>query len=93
MALVQPMKSCMFVNVTELENPSKVANRGNGAYFYQEYTKGQVCSGDDPDVKDKGWHAAIRYCSILLWPKVCNCQRQRGLDLSLYHGCHPPRPV
>lgn len=42
------------VNVTELDNPGKVANRGNGAYFYQEYTNGQICSGDDPDVKDKG---------------------------------------
>eukprot|EP00546_Thalassionema_frauenfeldii_P015687 CAMPEP_0178910906 /NCGR_PEP_ID=MMETSP0786-20121207/9367_1 /TAXON_ID=186022 /ORGANISM="Thalassionema frauenfeldii, Strain CCMP 1798" /LENGTH=260 /DNA_ID=CAMNT_0020583229 /DNA_START=914 /DNA_END=1693 /DNA_ORIENTATION=+ len=27
---------------------------GNGAYFYQEYTNGQICDGNDPDVKSKG---------------------------------------
>lgn len=42
------------VNVTEFDSPSKVTNRGNGAYFHHEYTNGEVCSGNDPDVKDKG---------------------------------------
>ena len=48
------------VNVTEFDKAASVImqakriNRGNGAYFYQEYTDGQVCDGNDPDVKNKG---------------------------------------
>jgi hypothetical protein len=51
------------VNVTELEKAMasavKVAavknqQRGSGAYFYQEYTDGQECDGNDPDVGTKG---------------------------------------
>jgi hypothetical protein len=48
------------VNVTELDKPTLArtqansVNRANGAYFYQEYTGGQICDGNDPDVKDKG---------------------------------------
>jgi len=49
------------VNVTEslFDSPgtrkkSQTSQRGNGAYFYQEYTEGEICDGNDPDVKDKG---------------------------------------
>mmetsp|Transcript_2767 Transcript_2767/g.4123 ORF Transcript_2767/g.4123 Transcript_2767/m.4123 type:complete len:409 (+) Transcript_2767:594-1820(+) len=48
------------VNVTEslfdrtTKKKSLTNQRGNGAYFYQEYTNGQICDGNDPDVKSKG---------------------------------------
>jgi hypothetical protein len=55
------------VNVTEFETlatsipSSKKSNRGNGAYFYQDYTDGQVCDDKDPDVKDKaGTHRSVK---------------------------------
>jgi Glucosidase II beta subunit-like protein len=54
------------VNVTEFETlattvpNNKKSNRGNGAYFYQEYTDGQICDNNDPDVKDKaGTHRSV----------------------------------
>mmetsp|Transcript_7650 Transcript_7650/g.11126 ORF Transcript_7650/g.11126 Transcript_7650/m.11126 type:complete len:585 (+) Transcript_7650:127-1881(+) len=42
----------LFDSSTTKKSPS--SQRGSGAYFYQEYTNGQICDGSDPDVKSKG---------------------------------------